>query len=51
MCTHDIFRAKDIADRVGIMKDGRLVMLRTRDEFLEDDLEKIYLDYMQEAVA
>jgi len=51
MCTHDIFRAKEIADRVGIMKEGRLVMLRTREEFLEDDLEKIYLDYMQEAVA
>jgi len=51
MCTHDIFRAKDIADRVGIMKEGRLVMLRTREEFLEDDLEKLYLDYMQEAVV
>lgn len=51
MCTHDIFRAKDIADRVGIMKEGRLVMVRTRDEFLEDDLEKIYLEYMQEAVV
>jgi len=50
MCTHDIFRAKTIADRVGIMKEGRLVMLRTREEFLEEDLEKIYLDYMQEAV-
>ncbi len=51
MCTHDIFRAKTIADRVGIMKEGRLVMVRTRDEFLEDDLEKIYLEYMQEQVA
>ncbi|MBN1291159.1 MAG: AAA family ATPase, partial [Candidatus Latescibacteria bacterium] len=51
MCTHDIFRAKDIADRVGIMKEGRLVMVREREEFLEDDLEKIYLEYMQEAVA
>lgn len=50
MCTHDIFRAKAIADRVGIMKEGRLVMLRNREEFLEEDLEKIYLDYMQEAV-
>ena len=50
MCTHDIFRTKDIADRVGIMKEGRLVMVRTREEFLEDDLEKIYLEYMQEAV-
>jgi len=51
MCTHDIFRAKDIANRVGIMKEGRLVMLRTREEFMEEDLEKIYLDYMQEAVV
>ncbi|MCD7900310.1 MAG: ABC transporter ATP-binding protein [Bacteroides sp.] len=50
MCTHDLFRAKVVADRVGIMKEGRLVMLRTRDEFLQDDLERIYLDYMQEAI-
>ena len=51
MCTHDIVRTKEIADRVGIMKEGRLVMVRTREEFLEDNLEKIYLEYMQEAVA
>ncbi|MDR2057143.1 MAG: ABC transporter ATP-binding protein [Dysgonamonadaceae bacterium] len=50
MCTHDIFRAKTAADRVGIMKEGRLVMLRTREQFLQDDLERIYLDYMQESV-
>lgn len=50
MCTHDLFRAKAAADRVGIMKEGRLVMLRTREEFLQDDIERIYLDYMQEAV-
>ncbi|MDR2915693.1 MAG: ABC transporter ATP-binding protein [Tannerella sp.] len=51
MCTHDLFRAKTIADRVGIMKEGRLVMLRTREEFMQDDLERIYLDYMQEAIV
>lgn len=50
MCTHDIFRAKSVADRVGIMKEGRLVMLRNREEFLQDDLEQIYLDYMQETI-
>jgi ABC-2 type transport system ATP-binding protein len=50
MCTHDIFRAKAIANRVGIMKEGRLVMVRTYEEFMEEDLEKIYMDYMQEAV-
>lgn len=46
MSTHDIFRAKSIADRVGIMKEGRLVIQRTREELLAEDLEKIYLDYM-----
>jgi len=51
MCTHDIFRAKEIADRVGIMKEGKLVMLKNREEFLEEDLEKIYIEYMQELVV
>jgi len=47
MSTHDIFRAKDVADRVGIMKEGRLVMERTREELQAEDLVKIYLDYMR----
>ena len=51
MSTHDIFRAKAIADRVGIMKQGKLVMLHTREEFLSENLEQLYLEYMQEAVA
>ena len=29
MSTHDIFRSKEIADRVGIMKEGKMVMERT----------------------
>jgi len=49
MSTHDIFRAKEIADYVGIMKKGRLAMVRSREEFLGDDLEAVYLDYMQSA--
>jgi ABC-2 type transport system ATP-binding protein len=47
MSTHDIFRAKDIGDRVGIMKEGRLVMERTREELHTEDLVKIYIDYMK----
>ena len=31
MTTHDIFRAKEIADRVGIMVAGRLVQVLTRE--------------------
>ena len=47
MSTHDIFRAKEIADTVGIMKDGLLVMKKTAAELREENLEKLYLDYMQ----
>jgi ABC-2 type transport system ATP-binding protein len=47
MSTHDIFRAKDIADRVAIMKEGNLVMSRTREELEHENLETLYLEYMQ----
>lgn len=51
MSTHDIFRTKEIADRVGILKEGRLVIERTREELLMEDLEKLYLHYMQVGLA
>jgi ABC-2 type transport system ATP-binding protein len=47
--THDIFRAKEIADRVGIMKEGHKVMERTREELEHENLERLYLDYMRGA--
>ena len=46
MSTHDIFRAKEEADRLGIMKDGRLVSVLTRAELAAADLEKLYIQYM-----
>ena len=46
ICTNDIFRAREVADRVGIMKDGTLVMIRTREDFTQEDIERVYLDYM-----
>jgi ABC-2 type transport system ATP-binding protein len=51
MSTHDIFRTKEIADRVGILKEGRLVLERSREELLLEDLERLYLDYMQAGVG
>jgi ABC-2 type transport system ATP-binding protein len=48
MSTHDIFRAKLIADRVGFMKRGRLVMLKTRKELEGEDLTELYIQYMEE---
>lgn len=46
MSTHDIFRAKEIADVIGIMNDGKLVMKKTRSEIEHEDLEKLYVEYM-----
>jgi ABC-2 type transport system ATP-binding protein len=46
MSTHDIFRAKLIADRVGFMKNGRLGMLKTRKELEGEDLTELYIQYM-----
>ena len=46
MSTHDIFRAKDVADIVGIMNQGKLVMQRTREEIIGEDLEKLYVQFM-----
>ena len=45
--THDIFRIREIADRVGIIKEGRKVLERTREELERDDLQALYLDYMR----
>lgn len=49
MATHDLFRAREIATRIGIMKRGVLV-----DEFeaaavSHTDLEQVYLQHMQDA--
>lgn len=51
MATHDIFRAKEMADRVGIMKQGRKVVEIARDELEECNLEDLYLAAMRENAA
>jgi ABC-2 type transport system ATP-binding protein len=48
MSTHDIFRAKLIADRVGFMRKGRLVMMKTAKELEGADLTDLYIQYMEE---
>ncbi|MBD3181509.1 ATP-binding cassette domain-containing protein [Candidatus Poribacteria bacterium] len=47
MSTHDIFRASQIADRLGIMSKGNLVALMERDEIVKADLQEIYMEYVQ----
>jgi len=44
---HDIFRVREISDRVGIIKEGRKVLERTREDLEHEDLQALYLDYMR----
>lgn len=46
MSTHDIFRAKEVADTVAIMDSGNLLMLKKREELVDENLESLYLQYM-----
>ena len=46
MSTHDIFRAKEIADRIGILVQGSLVRELSRQEIESEDLEALYLRYV-----
>ena len=46
MSTHDIFRAKEIADRLGILVSGNLVRELSRQEIETEDLEALYLRYV-----
>jgi ABC-2 type transport system ATP-binding protein len=46
MSTHDIFRAREIADTVGIMNSGRLVLERRASEFGHDELQDVYMRHM-----
>jgi ABC-2 type transport system ATP-binding protein len=46
MATHDLFRAKEDATRVGIMRHGKLAHILTATELRHTDLEKLYLEAM-----
>lgn len=43
MATHDIFRAKEVAHRIGIMKEGQLVSQLSASNLTANELEKLYL--------
>ena len=46
MATHDLFRAKQDATRVGLMRHGKLAHILTAAELSHTDLEKLYLETM-----
>jgi ABC-2 type transport system ATP-binding protein len=43
MATHDIFRAKEVAHRIGIMKEGNLVSVIDAHNISANELETLYL--------
>jgi ABC-2 type transport system ATP-binding protein len=49
MTSHDIFRAREIADRVGIMSNGRMLHVITREEIdaQQVDLSKLYIEVIE----
>lgn len=49
--THDIFRAKDVATRIGIMRHGRLVDTVDPAALSGPELESLYLTHMAERAA
>lgn len=48
MASHDIFRVRETCNRIGILKHGVLVKEMNTSEVTAQELEKIYLDYMQD---
>jgi ABC-2 type transport system ATP-binding protein len=46
MTTHDVFRARQIADTVGFLRDGVLILELRRPDFVHEDLEKLYLKHV-----
>jgi len=51
MSSHDIFRVKTMADRVGIMRGGKLIETLDRDGIAGKDLERLYLEYVKAETA
>lgn len=47
MASHDIFRVREVSDRIGILKKGTLVKELDSKEVTANELEKLYLAYMK----
>ena len=47
MASHDIFRVREVCNRIGILKSGVLVKELKSEEVSAKELEKLYIQYMQ----
>lgn len=48
MATHDLFRSREVGTRIGIMKQGELVVQFDAGDVTHTDLERIYLEHMHD---
>jgi len=48
MASHDIFRVRETCNRIGILKHGVLIKEMQTSDVTANELEKIYLNYMQD---
>ena len=46
MATHDVFRAKEVGTRIGILKEGRMVDDLQASELDAKEIESVYLTHM-----
>ena len=51
MTTHDIFRAREIADHLGIMVNGQLVTTMQAEDIRQADLTAIYTHYIEQGAG
>jgi ABC-2 type transport system ATP-binding protein len=47
MASHDIFRVREVCNRIGILKKGILVKELRSEEVTANELEQLYLQFMQ----
>jgi ABC-2 type transport system ATP-binding protein len=46
MATHDLYRVKDVAQRLGILRGGQLLVERHTEELSAADIEALYLEQL-----
>ena len=47
MASHDLFRVRETCDKIGILKQGCLIKEMSSNEVTSNELENIYLNFMQ----
>lgn len=51
MVTHDLLRAREVGDRIGLMRDGRLLRVIRAADITAEALDRLYLDEMGRRAA